>query len=53
MPCSGKCKEQSCPEFCLCLEVSGVFFHSLPALPPLVCSLFSISRPTQLDKVTI
>jgi hypothetical protein len=29
MPCSGKCKEQSCPECCLCMEVTCCFAQSV------------------------
>ena len=33
MPCSGRCGEQSCPEFCLCLEVGAPRWrHALAGL---------------------
>lgn len=29
-PCSGRMKEQDCPEFCLCMEVRGSKRHGAP-----------------------
>ncbi|CAN0824930.1 hypothetical protein LINGRAHAP2_LOCUS262 [Linum grandiflorum] len=29
MPCSGNCGESNCPEFCLCSEVSIIYYYKV------------------------
>jgi len=52
MPCSGKCKEQSCPEFCLCLEVVCCFASSVASTRFLLQDEFRI-QTTKCDNCII
>ncbi|XP_044477363.1 uncharacterized protein LOC123204653 isoform X2 [Mangifera indica] len=52
MPCSGKCYESSCPEFCLCTEVFCCFGNSVASTRFLLQDEFNI-QTTRCDNFII
>ncbi|PKA60418.1 hypothetical protein AXF42_Ash008478 [Apostasia shenzhenica] len=52
MPCSGKCGESRCPEFCLCTEVFCCFGNSVASTRFLLQDEFNI-QTTQCDNCII
>ncbi|XP_021767001.1 uncharacterized protein LOC110731454 [Chenopodium quinoa] len=52
MPCSGKCGEQKCPEFCLCTEVVCCFSNSVASTRFMLQDEFNI-HTTKCDNCII
>ncbi|KAK8345647.1 hypothetical protein V6Z12_A07G162900 [Gossypium hirsutum] len=52
MPCSGKCQENKCPTFCLCMEVSCCFSSSVQSTRYLIQDEYNI-KTTKCDNCLI